>query len=70
MMYEVEVDYRGKLKLAVFAEDRDDAASQAIERVERMDIGLLDKKKFAVTGTYVETMSNYDRREAKVADLI
>ncbi|MBN1690414.1 MAG: hypothetical protein JW901_05290 [Dehalococcoidia bacterium] len=70
MMYEVEVEYRGKLKVAVFAEDRDDAASQAVERVERMDKGLLDKKEFEVTGTFAETMSNYDRREAKVADLI
>lgn len=70
MMYEVEVEYRGQLKVVVFADDRDDAAEKATERVEEMDKGLLDKKEFAVTGTFVETMGEYDRREAKVADLI
>jgi hypothetical protein len=69
MMYEVEVDFRGRVTVPIEAEDRDDAAFKATEKVEEMGKGaLLDE--FDVTGTLVQTMSDYDLRELKVTHLI
>jgi hypothetical protein len=69
-LFDVEVEFTGKVHFEVEAEDRDDAAWHATNTFETCDKGRLALGELEVTGTFAETMTGYEVKELKHANEI